>query len=490
MTAIDMPPPAQARGGPASAGVATGNAATTAAAVEVLHEGGNAIDAAVAAGFASTVCEPGLTSLAGGGFAVVVEPNGEASSLDFFAAAPGLGREEGWHDPATITVVYPSASQDFRVGPAAAAVPGVLAGFLELHRRWGRLPISAVAGPAVRLAGMGARMDAAQAYILTLIEDIARHTPSAQRMFAPDGELLAEGDLLHDEELAGFLSLIADGEVLDYRSAAFADPLLAMAAQGCHITAEDLQTYRPLWRAPLVSGPAAGWTLVTNPAPAYGGAIVARALGNLAGSSPAALVAALEEATDHVKTGPAATAGTTHISVVDADGLVVSMTTTNGAGGGVLIPTTGIHLNNMLGEDDLLPAGIAGITPGERLRSMMAPSVLRSRDGGLIALGSGGSARIRTAVATVIAGVRDRGVDLAEAVAAPRVHLDAPGHVQAEHGFTADDLAGLRQDFDVNEWDRTDFFFGGVNAVQRMPDGQVLAVADQRRGGSVAIVEP
>ena len=118
--------------------MATGNAATTAAAASVLRAGGGAVDAAVAAGFASTVAEPGLTSLAGGGFATIELPDGTAEVLDFFAAVPGIALVHPRTEPATITVVYPSAQQDFRVGPASAAVPGMLGGLLELHRRHGR----------------------------------------------------------------------------------------------------------------------------------------------------------------------------------------------------------------------------------------------------------------------------------------------------------------------------------------------------------------
>ncbi|MDQ1247669.1 MAG: gamma-glutamyltranspeptidase / glutathione hydrolase, partial [Actinomycetota bacterium] len=200
------------------------------------------------------------------------------------------------------------------------------------------------------------------------------------------------------------------------------------------------------------------------------------------------LTAALGHATAEVKGSLAAATGTTQISVVDAGGFMVSMTTTNGAGGGVLIPGTGIHLNNMLGEDDLLPDGLDAVTPGERLRSMSAPTILLAPDGTATALGSGGSARIRSAIATVIVRLRDGGESLPEAIAAPRAHLEDSGVVQVEHGLSAESLAQLRQHFDVNVWDCTDFYFGGVNAVQRTPDGQVTAVADHRRNGSVAIV--
>ena len=467
--------------------MATGNAATTAAAVAILEHGGNAVDAAVAAGFASTVAEPGLTSLAAGGFAILRHPDGAVASLDFFTAVPGLLRRGPRPEPTTITVVYPSAQQDFRVGPAAAAVPGMLAGLLTLHAEHGSLPIATVVEPSVRLARAGAVIDSAQAYILTLIEAIVRHTSSAEAVYAPNGPLLAEGDVLRDPDLADFLSRVADGTVDSLTSPGFAEPLLAMHADGCQITETDLASYRPQHREPLVAA-RHGWTVVTNPPPAYGGEIIARAVSELDDYSYAGLTASLAAATAAVKGTLAATTGTTQISIVDAAGLVVSMTTTNGAGGGVLIPGTGIHLNNMLGEDDLLPAGLDAVTPGERLRSMSAPTILLAPDGTVTALGTGGSARIRTAVATVIVRLRDGGETLAEAIAGPRAHLEDSGVVQVEHGMSSESLAQLRQHYEVNEWDCTDFYFGGVNAVQRAPDGRVTAVADHRRNGTVAIV--
>lgn len=469
--------------------MATGNAATTAAAVRILELGGNAIDAAVAAGFASTVSEPGLTSMAGGGFLLLRRPTGDVELLDFFSAVPGIGLPGPAQQPARITVVYPSAQQDFHVGPASAAVPGNLTGFLEAHARYGRLPIADVVAPSVELAATGARIDRSQAYILELIEAIVRHSESAQRVYAPGGQLLRDGDVLSDTELANFLQSIADGRVDSLTSPGFAGPLLGMSSQGCAITLRDLQEFAAIWREPL-SADNANWHLVTNPAPAFGGQIVARSFHEAVDASPLELTRTLARVTDEVKDSPAATLGTTHISVVDPDGLIVAMTTTNGAGGGVIVPGIGVHLNNMMGEDDLLPAGRDGVVPGERLKSMMAPTILTSPQGDVTALGSGGSARIRTAITTVVTRLRFLGEDLGAAISAPRAHLADDGTVQAEGGMPPSHVAAMRTEFDVNAWSTTDFYFGGVNAVQRHPDGSVTAAADHRRNGSVAIVPP
>ena len=363
----------------------------------------------------------------------------------------------------------------------------MLAGLLELHRRYGTLDIATITEPAWRLAEAGAIIDSAQAYILELIDPIVRHTASAARVYAPGGRRLAAGDVLDDAELAAFLAKVAAGEVTAATSDAFATPLLSLAAEGCHITAADLAAYRPVWRDPLITA-RDGWTLVTNPAPAYGGEIIAKAVNEIEAYSYESLTTSLARATAQVKGTLAASTGTTQISVVDRQGLMVSMTTTNGAGGGVLVPGTGIHLNNMLGEDDLLPGGLESVTPGQRLRSMSAPTILISPEGTTTALGSGGSARIRSALSTVIVRLRDGGEPLQQAIAGPRAHLEDSGVVQAEHGLSAESLAQLRTAYPVNEWAGTDFYFGGVNAVQREPDGAVTAVADHRRNGTAAIV--
>lgn len=484
-----FPTAASASGPPGSSALATGNAATTAAGAAVLRAGGGAVDAAVAAGFASAVAEPGLTSLAGGGFATVVQPDGTSEVLDFFTAVPGIALEHPRTEPATITVKYPSAQQDFRVGPASAAVPGMLGGLLELHRRYGSLPLAVVVGPSLELAKAGAVVDEAQAYVLSLIEAIVRHTESAASVYAPEGKLLRAGEVLRDDELADFLARIASGDVTSANSPAFAEPLLGMAQVGCSITPADLREYLPIWRSALTAD-VRDWRVITNPEPAYGGQIVLRTLERMTEFDYADLTAELTLATAEVKAELAASAGTTHISVIGADGVVVSMTTTNGAGGGVLIPGIGVHLNNMLGEDDLLPAGLEAVAPGERLRSMSAPTVLQAPDGTVTALGSGGSARIRTAITTVAGLLRDRGYGLADALAAPRAHQEDSGLVQAEAGIGAAELRSLTERFEVNVWDVTDFYFGGVNAVQRLPDGSTVAAADHRRNGCVAIIEP
>jgi gamma-glutamyltranspeptidase/glutathione hydrolase len=169
--------------------------------------------------------------------------------------------------------------------------------------------------------------------------------------------------------------------------------------------------------------------------------------------------------------------GTTHVSVLDADGNAASLSASLGSGSGVVVPGTGIHLNNMLGELDLMGAS----RPGERLTSMMAPSVVLSRDRPRLVIGSAGSARLRGAILQVTANVVARGLDVAAAVEAPRVHAES-GVVHCEDAAAADELEGEGRV--VVRWKERNLFFGGVSAVEVRPDGTAAAAGDPRRGGA------
>ena len=480
--------------------MAAGHPATVAAAVEVLDTGGTAVDAVVAAGFASAVAEPTLTSLAGGGFLLARTPGGEEVLFDFFVDTPGLGRSSA-SDPSAldfgpITVQFPGALQDFHVGRGSVAVPGCLAGFLHAHRRLGRLELADVVAPARRLAAEGVVLNEWQTMIIRLLGPIMTRTPEAAALFAPGGDLPSVGDRIVNPELEAFLGRVDEHGFAAPSTRAAID---AEMRDGGLLTAADLDAYRVVERAPLeVSW--CGHRLLTNPPPAFGGELVALALALLeeaAGTDPprfhspqhaVALGSAMVRADEVRARGDVgaelaryrSTGGTTHISVADAEGGVAAMTTSNGEGSGWIIPGTGVMANNMLGEDDLHPGGFHTVEPGQRVSSMMAPSLVIAPDGSVeLVAGSGGSKRIRTAIAQVVSAVVDHGLSLADAVDAPRLHWDGE-QMQAEPGWAANALAALRERWDVNEWDVRDLYFGGVHAVQ---PGRAAA-GDPRRGGS------
>ncbi|MFP4149147.1 MAG: gamma-glutamyltransferase [Nitriliruptoraceae bacterium] len=486
--------------------VAGGHPRTVEAAVQVLAAGGNAFDAAVAAGFAAAVAEPCLSSLAGGGFLLAQPAGADPVLYDFFVDTPGRGLPSVV-DPALVpvTIRFPGADQVFHVGEASVAVPGCLAGYLHVHAARGRLPLAEVVAPARHLARAGVELGADQASIVRLLEPIFARTAEARAMFAPPGRRFADDEVVRNPQLADLLAAIASGEVTGFGDPELA-PVLAAANQagGGVLTAEDLTGYRVVERTPLLLRHA-GADVLTNPVPSFGGTLIARGLALLAEEGPAGAPASLERleqlarvladvTAEHVGVGvhltepapprPRASKGTTHVSVADADGNLAAMTTSNGTGSGITLGDTGVLANNIMGEADLHPAGFHRAPAGMRVGSMMAPSIVRRPDAPTLVLGSGGSERIRSALTQVLVGVLDDRLPLAEAILAPRIHWDGTA-LQVEPGFDAQVLDALETRWPINRWTVQDLYFGGVHAVST--DG--AGVGDPRRGGCVATVE-
>jgi len=487
----------------ARAAVAAGSEASAAAATRVLRGGGNAVDAALAAGFAGAVAEPGLTSLGGGGFLLVRTPGGAERLIDFFVDAPGRGLSPEERTPhfTPVVVEFAGAEQVFHAGWGSAAVPGCLAGYLTAHDQLGRLRLADIVAPAVGYARDGVVLAPHQAQVVQLLTGIVTLTATGRELFAPTGTLVRAGDRIRNRELADFLAALGAGAVAGFDSPQVAMPLVeAMTAHAGLVTLDDLAAYRPIDRTPLVVQ-YRGARVATNPPPSFGGSILTDALAVLADDGPMSdpdadvlrLVKALVAATDRQKVRAAGVApqsrrGTTHVSVVDADGLMVSMTTSNGSCSGVFAPGTGVQLNNVMGEDDLHPGGFHSVPAGTRIGSMMAPTIVDRADGTVIALGSGGSERIRSALLQVAVHLIDRQTEVGAAVEAPRLHWDGRA-TQTEPGWGEAALAALETWGPVNRWPQQDLYFGGLQAVSLDEAGRVTAHGDPRRGGVGLVVD-
>ncbi len=489
-----------------SAAVAGGSADAVAAAARLLRGGGSAVDAALAAAFAAAVSEPALTSLGGGGFLLYAAPRDEPEVLDFFVDVPGIGGAPGRVHVQTVVVDFaragPAAAaseQVFHGGWGTVAVPGCFAGYLDAHRRWGRLPLAEVVRPAAELARAGATLSTPQVGLVRLVGDLLAITPESRELFAEVGRT---GNFANPG-YADLLLALGCGDVVGAWDPAFTGPLLAASrAGGGLLTEADVTTYRARLRTPLgvTHRQAQVWT---NPAPSVGGSIVLDALARLPvaaepGRARWSIVAeALADATLRRRRGPGqVSTGTTHVSVIDAHGGVAALTTSNGSGSGTLVPGWGVTLNNMLGEEDLHPGDPAQLTPGSRMGSMMAPTLVQWPDGTRVVLGTGGSERIRSALLGVLVRLIDEGCDLPQAVAAPRLHANGTGPIHVEPGFADADLAelsalaGARDWPGLEPWPDANVFFGGVHAVRLGPDGSVAAVGDARRSGASAVVLP
>jgi gamma-glutamyltranspeptidase/glutathione hydrolase len=500
--------------------VAAGHPLTAEAGAEVLREGGNAVDAAVAAVLASFAVESPLTGFGAGGFMMVHGAGGRegtgTSLIDFFVSAPGVDGSERGAELVPVPVHFdPETVQTFYVGPASCGVPGTAAGLEAALGRFGSMPSAELARAGIRLAREGAPVNAEQAYILEILAPIHARLEGTRELYAPGGAALRQGDLFRFPELAEALErFAAEGAEPFYRGEVAAALSDFVVEGGGTLGREDLGAYGAIERRP-VGVKFRGTEVLTNPPPSAGGILIAYALGLLERigerSGPEQLVAAMgaaneargpafaealygagleAELLDEARLDLAAAdllGSTTHISALDGNGMCASVTCSNGSGSGVLVPGTGVILNNMLGEEDLNPLGFHAIEPGRRVPSMMAPTVVL-RDGEIeLGVGSAGSNRIRSAILQTVIRVVEEGMAAADAVRAPRLHYEQ-GIVQAEPGI---DEAALRRieagGTTVLRRPRLNLFFGGAQAVARDPEtGAFSGGGDPRRGGAVA----
>ena len=475
--------------------VAAGHPLTAEAGARVLREGGNAVDAAVGAMLVSFVAEPLLTGLGAGGHMMVAGEDDDPALLDFFVAAPDLAAD-GAAELEAVDVSFGDADQVFYIGPASVGVYGMPAGVCEATRRWGTIPLPELVVPAAELAREGVVLNASQAYVAKILGDLLRATPECAALWAPEGTILREGEVLRNTDLSDALLLLGEeGAEPFYRGEIAASVCAWIGERGGLLGPHALARYEAVARTPLRVG-YRDRAVLTNPPPSAGGILLAYALALLdRGPAPptldglvVAMEAAQAERTPEFMEGlgeqgflerflGSRLGATTHISVLDFDGRACSVTATNGEGSSVVVPGTGMHLNNVMGEEDLSPLGFHRHPPGQRLPSMMAPSVVL-RDGEVeLVLGSAGSNRIRSAILQTIVGVVDHGLDAVDAVRAPRVHFE-DGVVYHEPGVDAADLGGRA----AVRFHELNLFFGGVQAVQRR-GAELIGAGDPRRGG-------
>ncbi|MBC8318539.1 MAG: gamma-glutamyltransferase [Desulfobulbaceae bacterium] len=486
---------------PHKAIVASGDPLVSDTAIQIIRQGGNAYDGIIAAGFVSAIAEPTLTSLGGGGFLMARTSEGTTKLFDFFTNTPGQGLPASDLQPHfyPITIKFANSDQDFNIGLGSVAVPGTLKGFLHVHKRLGVLPLKEILAPAIHYAKNGVLLSENQSTFLQLLEPIMTMTDTGREHYSPGGHYFKHGETLTNHDLACFLEKLASNEEHSFYQGELASRIEQdmLHGQGL-LTAADLKDYQVYERDPITTQ-YRGKQFITNPPPSFGGSLITHALQGLEHfdfSSCAPLspeyVHAHAAVMQHIENGrqnwgmdtsippKKFSRGTTHISVSDGSGNVASMTCSNGEGSGYFIPGTGIMLNNMMGEDDLHPNGFHSEPPGQRVSSMMSPSLLLEGDNIVMVIGSGGSKRIRTAITQVLSLVVDFGMNLQEAVNAPRIHWDEK-MFQVEPGFTEDSLNALRELGEIKISPMKNVYFGGVHAVIPKQEGG----ADPRRGGAV-----
>lgn len=501
--------------------VSAGHQATAETAAQILKEGGNAFDAVVAAHLTACVVEPVLTSFAGGGFLLAETANGRQTLYDFFVQTPRKIKPKSELTFFPISADFGFAKQEFHIGSGSVATPGTVKGLFKIHGDLCSMPFTRLAENAINLARNGLKMNAFQSGALKITEPIYKSNREARTIFKSTRQansLIREGEILEQPLLADFMDQLSEeGESFFYEGE-IADKICKICnEEGGHLTREDLQCYQVEKREPL-SLEYRDCSLSINPPPSSGGLLIAFALklmesqdrssfksipellvqvqvmtnrarieNMIENRDPKRLVGMLhapfiEIYKNQIQNRRKASRGTTQISVVDAERNMASLTTSNGSGSGVMIPGTGVMMNNMLGEEDLNPEGFNNWPENQRISSMMAPAIIRFKDGKNVALGSGGSNRIRTAILQVLLNLIDDNMDLKEAIQAPRIHFEND-FLNIEKGFSEKSTKDLSEKFPNHKvWEKGNLFFGGVHAVS-VKDGEFSGFGDPRRGG-------
>ncbi len=438
--------------------IAAGHPLTAEAGARVLREGGNAVDALLAAAFTAFVCEGPLTGPAAGGFLLVRTSEGEATFLDCFFGVPEtrLGEME------ELVIDFADAgTQVFHVGPGSVAVPGLLRGLDDAHRRFATGEWAPLVDRALALAHGGYERDEPREFLHAILAGVLLRDEGGRSIYG-DAARVVTADCCATLESVRDLGAAAAPELLPE----FAD---------------DFASYEVLERPPLAAVVRGYETLAM---PTRGGGVVLEILEHLGGAGEPALADfARAVAAGYGSLGAGPLPGTTHISVIDGWGMAAALSSTLGSGSGVF--RAGTQLNNMLGELDVI--GHDEKQPGERLPSMMAPTLVLDSGGPRLVVGSAGSVRLAGAIAQVVWRTL-AGSDVTDAIRAPRVHVDGTT-LHLEGGWPDADVTTLSAEWEVNRWEGINLFFGGAQAVERTSDGRLRAAGDPRRGG-VGLVVP
>lgn len=447
-------------------GVAAGHPATAEVGAEILMDGGTAADAVVGMALASCVAETVMSGLLAGCHAIAFDGS-RVMNLDGFAAVPSAQGEL-----VELPIAFGGELVVYSIGPASCAVPGLPGALGELWERLGRLPWTRLVDPALNLARQGVPMPEMHARSLEMLGGVYSLERGGD-LFVRDGRTLREGETLAQPGLTQALEALSDEGATSMYRGSLAEALLRV--DGIVVTADDLRDYRPRWIDPFV-GDFQGHRVATRAGLSGIPELLPR-LPRLADLSETGRVLALVSALETSQVGGE---HTTNMVAVDGHGRACVLTHSLGVGAGVWIPGFDTQLNNLLGETDIAHGDPQ---PGDHLESRMAPSLAFDDNGLALAVGSAGATRLRTALATVLAGVLDEGLDVETAVSRPRVHPTSD-LVDAEPGVDEKALVELEnRGRTVRRWDRFHHYFGAVSCV-----GRNGAAGDPRRSGKAIVL--
>ncbi len=507
--------------------IASGDPLTSQAGYEILKTGGNAYDAAIGATLMSFVAGSTITSAGGGGFMLAMPYQKRATLFDFFTQTPRHKDTKEQLDFYPVTLNFGDSTQTFHIGLASVAVPGNFAGLFHVHRKLGKIPFREIATPAIEAAKNGVTVTPYIHNNIHLVSPVINACKTARGIYLPDGKALAIGEKYALPYFSDLLEYMADNGVREFYEGEVAQRIIKDSADlGGYLTMEDFRNFEVYERKPL-SLNYRGFEILTNPPPSAGGALIAFMLklleqvrlsdfdygspGHLESLVKVMLLSNRARADkldghgykddvfeqflsdDHLRLfgdellkNKRTPGNTTHVTVIDNEYNIATVTTSFGEGSGYTVPETNIMLNNMLGEEDLNPKGFHRWTENQRITSMMSPTIVLDRQKPFLAMGSGGANRIRTAITQVISNLIDFSLPLTEAVNNSRIHCENDT-IDIEPGIDPSvidsmaDLSGIKKVY----FERKSMYFGGVHCVKIDDNGRLVGAGDQRREGAV-----
>ncbi|TVR84045.1 MAG: hypothetical protein EA409_01700 [Saprospirales bacterium] len=486
--------------------VAAGHTATAKVAMDVLRSGGNATDALIAAYVASFISEPCMGSPGGGAFALIQENGKEPILFDFFCQTPLVKRPVEEYDFRPYTVNFDDDTEVFYFGNGAAATPGAIAGIFAMHRHSGTIPVRTLFDPGIELMKMGVPLSWFQQYDISLLKGIIGHSQIGRKfLLNSKGEAPEIGEIIRLPGLSDFMEVISIEGPREFYEGYYAKMQQSLYdSNGGSLQYRDFVDYKVILRNPI-SFKVDKSHIYCNPPPALGGIVMKVALERLFDRLDAvefyskeyfksfynAFISARDCQMDPGKQSDwlffqqnRKWGSTSHLSIIDAFGNSAALTTTIGEGNGHFDPLSHTHMNNMLGESALLPGGFHSWIPNTRLSSMMNPVLVKGEEGDSLVLGTGGAGRIPYALSCTLWNLLRGGMDLKEAVEAPRVHLDSTSfHIEKQ----VDVHLLPRMSHEVKYWKKPSLFFGGVHAVRFRPKSGAEGVGDFRREGTFLI---
>ena len=472
--------------------ISSGSIATSEAGAFALENGGNAIDAMIASQLAAHVCEPMLTGFGGAGLATI-RHQGVVHLIDMFTTMPGLGRRSLDHKMDEVVLDFGSTSQTFTIGEGSISVPTVPQGLTLIHKRFGTLPMEVLAQPAVKLCQVGFTVSKSCAYLLNLLNPIIKRSSVLSKWYSSNnGRILQEGDVCRPIEMQRDIE-----HFLMYGEEFFTSGIVYESIKTLHnslISKIDLTRYNPKMSLsqPLKKE---GTSIHLHGLPSSGRNII-EGMNPWDIKTPIDTIEALsaaylkfnKEANQHA-TQLKSLGNTTHISVIDEQQNAASITTSLGETSGIVLPNTGVAMNNFLGETDVAHP-ILTQNPGNRLLTMCAPVIVES-DGNLLAMGSGGSSRIPGAIFQVLSNIL-KGHSISEAIQASRVHTQCTDQLLEifHEPLAIEYVEEIKRQYShspVNSFPESNLFFGGVH-VAGLQNGKIVGAADKRRSGATVLV--